>query len=171
MSATLASDMTRITALEIAHCFDTHSAGMVLYARQFVTNETAEDLVQETFIKLAAQSDKPQNIHAWLMRTVRNAAIDAQRTSKHRRAREQSTQPRPWFTQNLTAPIEAAELQSALAQLPTDHREVIILRIWNAATFEQIAELTATPMSTVYTRYREALSTLRQHWEIPCKND
>ena len=65
------------------------AAPLELYARQWC--DEAEDVVQEAFVKLAAQSAPPHNPAAWLFRTVRNGAINAGIAS-HRRRR---TRPRP----------------------------------------------------------------------------
>ena len=51
---------------------DENAAALVLYARQWCS--APEDVVQEAFLKLAAQKPAPDNPVAWLYRVVRNAA-------------------------------------------------------------------------------------------------
>lgn len=65
--------------------------------------------------------------------------------------------------------LEGAEVQRALSELPALEREVVVLRIWNGATFQEIAELMRMPVSTVYVRYQSALETLRKKWGSPCR--
>jgi DNA-directed RNA polymerase specialized sigma24 family protein len=60
------------------------------------------------------------------------------------------------------APIESGEAEAALAALPQEQREIVVLRIWADLGFAQIAELTDAPLSSVYDRYRAALSAMRK---------
>jgi RNA polymerase sigma factor (sigma-70 family) len=56
---------------------------------------------------------------------------------------------------------EFRRLNEALAQLPYDQREAVILRAQNSMKFRQIAESQHVPMKTVQSRYREGLNKLR----------
>jgi RNA polymerase sigma-70 factor (ECF subfamily) len=49
-----------------------------------------------------------------------------------------------------------------LAELPDPLREVLVLRHYEGLNFEQIARLTATPASTLKSRFSAALARLRQ---------
>ena len=51
-------------------------------------------------------------------------------------------------------------IEAALAQLPADQREVVVLKIWAGLTFMQIAQALEIPMNTVASRYRYALIRL-----------
>lgn len=55
----------------------------------------------------------------------------------------------------------ALELQSALAELPEDQREVIVLHIWAKMSFEEIASALEISPNTAASRYRYGLSKLR----------
>ena len=48
-----------------------------------------------------------------------------------------------------------------LAALPCDQREVIVLKIWHAHTFEEIGELLDISPNTAAGRYRYGLQKLR----------
>ena len=50
---------------------------------------------------------------------------------------------------------------AALAALPREQREVIVLKLWNGLTFEAIARLFDLSPNTVAGRYRYGLSKLR----------
>jgi hypothetical protein len=52
-----------------------HAPALRLYARQW--GGSAEDLVQEAFVRLAQQTPPPEQILPWLYRVVRNAALMA----------------------------------------------------------------------------------------------
>jgi len=68
--------------------FDAYGRALVLYARQWLTVEPAEDVVQEVFVRLLSQRRAPVNVKSWLFRSVRNAAVSRLR-SEHRRRKAQ----------------------------------------------------------------------------------
>lgn len=49
----------------------------------------------------------------------------------------------------------------ALARLPAEQREVIVLKIWHDYTFEEIGELLALSPNTAAGRYRYGLQKIR----------
>ncbi len=163
--------MARLEATELAATFDAHAAGLVLYARQWLKAPLAEDVVQEVFLRLAVLEHPPENLRAWLLTCVRNGAIDSLRRHRREMSRDQRARearlldPR---AANLEAQMEAGEIAAALQRLPAFEREIVTLRIWNAATFEEIAMLVKLPVSTVHQRYHGALEQLRTLWEVPC---
>ena len=73
-----------------------HAPVLRLYARQWPA--TADDAVQDAFVKLAQQSPPPERVLPWLYRVVRNAALAAQRSASRRRQRESVAGVREaWF--------------------------------------------------------------------------
>src|SRR4051812_10682702 len=139
----IGGSMTPITPSLLARAFDEHSARLVLYARQWLPKDAAEDVVQEIFVRLAAQSKTPDNLKAWLLVSVRNASFDALKSTQRRNARDHSAAATrgQLFEPNPDAPLDAADVQAALASLPAEQREVLVLRIWTAATFQEIADI------------------------------
>jgi len=163
--------MKRVEAKELAEWFGSHAASLVLYARNWVDRAVAEDVVQEAFVRLAGTATRPDNVRAWLLACVRNAALDSLRGNRRRLARDKKAGEERWFAQSATRHrdvLDAADLQRALAALAPSEREIIVLRIWNAATFEEIAAIVELPLSTVYARYQSGLKTMRARWEEPC---
>ena len=55
-----------------------------------------------------------------------------------------------------------ADLEAALAELPDEQRQVIVLRIWGGLTLEETAEVVGVPAPTVASRYRYALQKMKQ---------
>ena len=53
-------------------------------------------------------------------------------------------------------------LEQALASLPTEQREVFVLREFSGVTFKEISEVTGVPENTVKSRMRYALESLRR---------
>jgi RNA polymerase sigma-70 factor (ECF subfamily) len=157
--------MAALSAEELVKIVDARFAALVLYARSWNCN-AAEDIVQEAFLKLVNQKQSPDNPAAWLYKTVRNEAVSRSRkTDRQRKHETAATKERPeWFTvsENTLLSQEAAE---KLQELSPNLREVVVLRIWSQLTFDEIAELTATPKTSVHRLYHEALEELRQKLE------
>ena len=61
-------------------------------------------------------------------------------------------------------PAEHAELRSAveaaLAQLPEEQREVVVMKVWGGLTFAQIAEALHLSLNTATSRYRYGMQKL-----------
>jgi RNA polymerase sigma-70 factor (ECF subfamily) len=148
----------------------TERAGaLVLYARQWLDAAGADDAVQEAVVALLAQPAAPRNPGAWLYRAVRNAAIDAARAGQRRRRREQTVAfgRREWFSPQPDALLDAKAAEESLQRLGTEHREVVVLRIWGDMGFAEIADVLQLGVSTVHDRYKAALRELRSALERP----
>ncbi|HEY4232318.1 MAG TPA: sigma-70 family RNA polymerase sigma factor [Lacipirellulaceae bacterium] len=171
------SDLERLTQAVAGR-----AAGLALYARQWVDAATAEDVVQEALVALVAHHQRWRNFAdpgsrlekplAWIYRTVRNGAIDRARSAARRRRREQAVaQMRgSWFELRPDVQLDSQAAEQALRQLPAEHREVVVLRIWNDLRFVEIAEILGLGVSTVHDRYNAALKQLRLALEKPCPN-
>jgi RNA polymerase sigma-70 factor (ECF subfamily) len=147
---------------------DAHAAALVLYARQWCS--IPEDIVQETFLKLATQAKPPEHPVAWLYCVVRNAAISAGRAAQRRHKHEAraAAQTPTWFIPAENAGLDGEAATAALRDLTSAQREVIVAHIWGGLTFEQIAELTGTSASTAYRWYVAGLSALRERLGVSC---
>jgi RNA polymerase sigma-70 factor, ECF subfamily len=53
-------------------------------------------------------------------------------------------------------------VEAALQRLPEAQREVLVLRIWGELSFPQVAETLSISANTAASRYRYALSKLRE---------
>ncbi len=108
----------------------------------------AEDVVQEAFIRahdgLSLLRD-PARLGPWLMATVRNLALNAERTRKRRRidAVDYRNVPDDRMLSDRTTlgGDLQAELLRALLQLPTVQREVVLLSDLEGCAHAEIARL------------------------------
>src|SRR5260221_7643724 len=98
---------------QLGRLIDAHAAALVLYARQWCASP--EDVVQESFVKLAARSAPPDPILPWLYRVVRNAALSARRSEQRRRAHEAHAAARQpaWFVPSEGTALDAATAAAA----------------------------------------------------------
>lgn len=159
-----------LTSEQLSQLWHQHAAALLLVARGHCAGfgaTAAEDCVQEAFVRLATQEPQPHEPAGWLMRTVRNAAIDMTRSQIRRRNRETYfTANRPeWFEPVDPTSFEALptdQLSRALTQLDSVTRDVVIGHVWNKLTFRQIAEAMDLSAATAHRRYESGLERLRQ---------
>jgi RNA polymerase sigma factor (sigma-70 family) len=156
---------------QLSRLLDEHAAALVLYARQWCS--APEDVVQEAFVKLAAQRRQPNNLAGWLYRVVRNGACAAARAERRRRRHETVAALRTpsWFAPAETARLDGETAASALQELSLEVRETLVAHLWGSLTFEQIGELTGVSSSTAHRRYLAGLSALRERLRVPCPKD
>lgn len=137
--------------------------------RSTVAEDIAEDIVQQTFIKLAASDPIPENVTAWLYTVSRNEARNqslyaARRCRRQRMAsgHERTSSDSVW------ASAEASELAETLSHLPEELRQVVVARIWGDLSFDEVASLLNCSKTTVWRRYESALTRLRKTYGVSC---
>ena len=145
--------------------------------------QRAEDLLQETWLKVVRSSSEYQpkaRFTTWVFTIARNLCVDSARKESYRK------------TDSLDAPVAGGEegdrlvgelvadtqgsapdraahnvrlrplLEKALQALPDEQREVFLLREYHGVGFKEIAEVTGVNENTVKSRMRYALEGLRK---------
>lgn len=136
------------------------AAELILYGRALgLSHGEAEDVLQETFIALMRRAGVPEQPEHYCVRTFRNRALNYRRSLWRRLTRE--LESRRWFERAPGETAAEAEAMRALADLPQDQREVIVLKLWHEHTFEEIGELLDISPNTAAGRYRYGLQKLR----------
>ncbi len=150
----------------IAQAYDALGPGLYRYALVILADAAlAEDAVQEAFMRLLGRGrmDDLVSAKAYLRVIVRN---EAYRLMERRRSMESIEDPGARLLEPVESASENAEergqLEAALRQLPPDQREVVHLKVWEQMTFIEIAELLKIPQNTAASRYRYAISRLRE---------
>lgn len=152
-----------------------HGGACLALARQIlVDSHYAEDAVQEAFLHLwrnAATFDSTRSSpRAWLILLTRSRAIDRVRYEQRRTTLTLDStagHDRPDDTpgpdaQAITAAL-GRETVAALAVLTAVQREAVVLAYWGGYTQREISAMTGTPLGTVKTRTRDALTALSRH--------
>ena len=136
--------------------------------------EMAEDVVQDAFLRIWHRADRyePERGAArpWVLRVVRNVAIDRLRTMDARARAETRSQADVALVANAPEqPEETASrsersrtLRRALAELPAEQRRAIEIAYFEGLSHSEIAERERMPLGTVKTRIREGVLRLRE---------
>ncbi len=127
----------------------------------------AEDVVQEAMVRALTYfaSYRGDNPRAWLLRIVRNTAYD--RMGAERRRGEQPLDDAEAFADPSPDPEAALQgreqrdgLAAALAALPAELRECVVLREIEELSYRDIARITDVPVGTVMSRLFRARQML-----------
>lgn len=140
---------------------------------------TADDLTQETFIKVwqhLSRFQTTKSFQTWIFSIARNTAIDffrkkqplvfSQLEDEEREHFENTIQDeRPLPTEVLDRHVDTEELQHALQTIPPHAKAIVLMHDLEGMTFQAIADATNESMNTVKSRYRRALLRLREYFE------
>jgi RNA polymerase sigma-70 factor (ECF subfamily) len=142
------------------------------------SDEDARELSQEAFFKAYRALDgfeQRARFSSWLYQIAINLCRDRLRRRKGRRmlslddVSDSEVGPLVSVGPNVTETIEQNDLArvvaDAVAELPSQQREVIVLKEYEELTFAQIAEVLGLPTSTVKTRLYRGLVELRRNLE------
>jgi len=140
----------------------------------------AEDLAQETFLRLYRSLDRfrrGSRLRPWLHKIAMNLCLDALRKRKAATLPlddpgEGSYEPRS--PNGDTYPEETylrrerrLDVQEALLRLPGDYRAPLVLRYLGEHSYKEIAEILGVPVSTVETRLFRGKKMLGQIMSSP----
>lgn len=120
----------------------------------------AEDLVQDTFLRLIRQRAPLDHVGGWLYRCAANLAIDhARRRRREQLVAEPPEAPSagPDWTDRI---LDRERLAAALNQLPADQRQVVALHYFADQSLADVARALALPLGTVKTRLHRAYRRL-----------
>lgn len=137
---------------------------MLRYAFGIVgQRETAEDLVQEVFLRLHQHWDEVANPRAWLFRAVHNLAVNHLRSSRSQTALDSqpelpSTEAEPDATLGRLEAI--GSLQLLIAELPAQDRQLIRLKYHRKLKYHQISQQTGLSVGNVGYRLHFLLKNL-----------
>jgi RNA polymerase sigma-70 factor, ECF subfamily len=140
--------------------YQAKAAALILYGRALgLSHGEAEDVLQETFMALMQKSELPREPEHYCLRTFRNRALNYKRSLWRRLTRELESQR--WFEKNEDQNPAERVAMGQLAELPPEQREVIVLKIWNRCTFEEIGALLDISPNTAAGRYRYGLQKIK----------
>ncbi|CAN5175249.1 sigma-70 family RNA polymerase sigma factor [soil metagenome] len=140
----------------------------------------AEDLVQETFIRVYRhlhRFDQSKKFSTWVYTIASNLAKNELRNRSRNPLVLFQTLKKNWdadqrpleWEDNTYRPDDLfrkrhlrSMVEAAVAELPEHHRTVFVLREMEGKTYEEIAEITATNLGTVKSRLNRARNNFAQ---------
>ncbi len=130
--------------------------------------ELAEELFQQTWVKVVKSLRRYRDRNsfiAWILRIARNAAMDYFRSQSRWSALERQQDwledPAPSPRQAMIDRQEQQQLLRAIDQLPTEQREVVLMRLQDLP-FKEIAQVQGTSINTALGRMRYAILNLKE---------
>jgi RNA polymerase sigma-70 factor (ECF subfamily) len=132
--------------------------------------QMAEDVVQDAMLRAMTYFPgfRGENPRAWLLQIVRNTAISRLRGLRRLQedalddAHAELADPSADPEMKLVAVEEHSTLRAALAALPLELREVIVLREIEDLSYRDIARVVGVPTGTVMSRLFRARQMLLQ---------
>lgn len=163
MAAVRRGDLAELTPL-----FERHSQRLFGFLRGLVGSASlAEDLVQETFLRILRHRRSYRSGRAflpWLLRIARNAAwAHLKRRARMPSAELPEVADAGSLEQRQLERERANRLTRALRRLPDQEREVLLLSYFEGLRHREIAELVGSTPGAVKLRVHRAKKTLRRH--------
>ncbi|MGZ4359271.1 MAG: sigma-70 family RNA polymerase sigma factor [Gaiellaceae bacterium] len=143
------------------------------------SREEAEDLVQETYARAfrSWRSYEPgTNLRAWLLRILTNLNIDRAR-KRQRQPEQQPLEENDYYLYNrlessspngnddeerLLARLSQDSVVSALAEVPHDFRDVLVLVDIGEFSYQEAAQILDVPVGTVMSRLHRGRRALKR---------
>jgi len=147
------------------------SISMAILADASIAEEVTLDVFMRIWRGASTYLPERAKVSTWLASITRNHAIDVLRGQRSRLDQKSVyLDELPLLKETgLPDPQEGAEIASqririrqAVAQLPADQREALLLAFFKGYSHRQIAELLEEPLGTVKTRIRLAMQKLRE---------
>jgi RNA polymerase sigma-70 factor (ECF subfamily) len=160
-----------------------HQHRLLRYLLYLTSNrEMAEDLFQEVWMRVlvrGAQFNGQARFDTWLFTIARNLVIDQRRkrtmssldeifesnNDEDRGWSFEATDDDPTPFDRLSNLEDRERIASALLQIDTLHREVLVLRFHEDLSLEEISKVTRAPLSTVKSRLYRGMAALKPKLE------
>jgi RNA polymerase sigma-70 factor (ECF subfamily) len=145
-----------------AALYDAQAPGLLLYGRSLGLDASeAEDVLHDVFRALLGLEQPPAEPAHYAIRAYRNRALNRHRSLWRRVWREMHAEA--WFEASPDTSAAERAAMDALARLPDEQREVLVLKFWHQLTLEEIGRLQGVSPNTAAGRYRYGVAALRRH--------
>lgn len=177
---TLAGDLRAFEEL-----VERHGDVVFRVAARVVGREAAEDVAQDTFLRAFHRLDRFRgegSVRSWLLQIAYNTALNAQARRVPQpvgtASEVEPADPPPGSARSPASALEEGErrerLELKLRELTGEHRAVLVLRDLEGLSYEEIADLTESPLGSVKGRLHRArnemIEIMRRNsydWELP----
>jgi RNA polymerase sigma factor (sigma-70 family) len=152
------------------YLYDHYAAAMYgVIVKVIEQADTANDVMQETFVKIWKSIDQYDGtkgkLFTWMINIARNTAIDKLRSSSFRnqqRTTDITESTQAYQVLSTAANVEQIGLNKLVSGLKPEYRMVIDLAYFKGYTQEEISKELDMPVGTVKTHVRRALMELKK---------
>lgn len=145
-----------------------HDARIAYYLRRLLGRDEVDDVRQEVWLTVLRRIGglrHPEALVVWLYRIARSRAMN--RIAQQLPAGTESPVELDELAGDASddeafGPEEAERIHRGLGRLPPRQREALVLKFMEDLSYEQIAEVTGSPVGTVRSRLHYAKAALRR---------
>jgi RNA polymerase sigma-70 factor, ECF subfamily len=159
---TIARQIRNGETAAFAELYSRHKQVVYLYCTRFLgRTAAAEDIFQDVFLKCFEQLRQGKaiaNMRAYLLSAAHNRCLNFMRDTKYAQCIDEVKDliPAPRLDQD-----DAQTLHLLLQQISAENREALLLCEYQGYSYNEIAEMTSVPLSTVRKRIFRARQKLR----------
>ena len=135
---------------------------------------TAEDVVHDVFLSFVRSIEKFRltgSLRGYLLNCIANRARNANKAKNMQTPGMDMAEAVEDPPETIICNEQLEQLGSAMAQLPYEQRETIMLHFQAGMTFKKISGSLGIPVDTAKSRYRYGLDKLRLFWMTRWKNE
>ena len=153
-------------SLALEMMWNLYSSDLLGYLTSILcSRHEAEDTLQDVFVTVAkkrAAVAKARLLKPYLFRLARNTALNRVRRKKGMRERVREMQQ--WLVLDGEGEVrneQTDQVEAALALLPEEQRNVVVLKFYRNKTFREIGQMLDISENTAASRYRYGMNKLR----------
>ena len=159
--------------IAIEALYDMYSASLYgVISRIVIDTPTAEDVLQETFVKIwhsfSSYSADKGRLFTWMVNIARNLAIDKIRSKDFKnQAKNHELENNVTFIdeqRNTVYKPELMGIKDLVSTLKPEQKSILDLVYFKGYTHVEAAEELGIPLGTIKTRLRMAIQELRKHF-------
>ncbi len=150
-------------SLERYRALEPYVAGAQVVATQFMRcPQRGKDMVQDALEKALKTSHFPLDakVKPWFLQVVRHRCLDELRVLQRHNDDAELTEL-AGQQQDMLTPFTVNNVQKALASLPQEQRDLLVLREFNDCSYADIALIVGIPEGTVMSRLHRARLAMR----------
>lgn len=153
--------------------YDMYSASLYGVISRIITDTpTAEDVLQETFVKIwhsfSAYNSEKGRLFTWMVNIARNLSIDKIRSKDYKnQVKNQELENNVAFIDEQRNTIYKPELlgiKELVETLKPEQKSILDLVYYKGYTHVEAADELGVPLGTIKTRIRTAVQQLRKHF-------
>ncbi len=169
--------------LDFQQIYETFQPKILRYLTRLADEQDAEDLTQETFVKVHRSLENfrgDSQLSTWIYRIATNTALDKMRQPSFQRVEQVSISDEiaeAKISEGQKPPIEKELIRDEMndcirgyiEKLPEDYRAVLVLSEYEGLKNSEIAEILGVSLDTVKIRLHRAKAKLKEELETNCE--